>query len=245
NTLFKIFLQLGYAEECNFERLRKSPIVLSKAENSVDDDYEGCTPNVSQQIHRMLEIEKNKNKSFEKAWNEATKLWKQKSISLPKGMEADHAIAIIAYSRNKIFGDFNAKTRDYGMRLKEYPYKSLHFLLTRAVQILRENCETVYRGADCEFQTSIGALVRFGQFTSTSRSKKVAQGFGEKTMFKITTCFGASIIAYSQYAKEKEVLLSPTEEFQVTRLDHQNNIIELTSMNKSYSNFRCKLFEGK
>nr|XP_014353451.1 PREDICTED: NAD(P)(+)--arginine ADP-ribosyltransferase 2-like [Latimeria chalumnae] len=50
-----------------------------------------------------------------------------------------------------------------------------------------------------------GESVRLGQFTSTSKSKTVAE----------KTCYGASIKQYLQFNEEEEVLAPPIEVFEL------------------------------
>ncbi|XP_064416210.1 erythroblast NAD(P)(+)--arginine ADP-ribosyltransferase-like [Latimeria chalumnae] len=226
---------------------------MGMEENSVDDDYKNCVKAVSRQIPDMLEKERSQSKMFDRTWQNATYLWEKKMFRLPRGMEANNAIAIIAYSMDSIYRDFNDKTRNYGTRLSDYPCKSLHFLLTRAVKITSKNskkyiffrrCFTVFRGTDLNFEYKEGESVRFGQFTSTSEIKEVAEEFGSRTMFRIETCYGASINKYSEFDDEEEVLVPPTEVFQVKGFSGGNatNEIELKPTRRCASNRWCQLF---
>nr|XP_014353449.1 PREDICTED: NAD(P)(+)--arginine ADP-ribosyltransferase 2-like [Latimeria chalumnae] len=252
-----VISELGHARKFEVEGFdeasEQTPIKMGMMKKSVDDDYKGCARMVNKQIPKILQKERKENPKFDKAWENAKSVWNGNSVHLLPHLKAKHAIAIVAYTSNLIYKDFNANTRDYGTRLRDYPYKAFHFLLTRAVRILSNQhmllgfrkCNRVFRGTNTEFEAKEGESIRFGQFTSTSKREKVAENFGTRTVFHIKTCYGASIKEYSVYSSEDEVLVPPTEIFKVKKFikGYQTNKIELKSM-RSLSKFRCQLFNA-
>uniref|UniRef100_A0A803XVS0 NAD(P)(+)--arginine ADP-ribosyltransferase n=1 Tax=Meleagris gallopavo TaxID=9103 RepID=A0A803XVS0_MELGA len=126
----------------------------------------------------------------------------------------EQAIAVLAYSAaGGMCEKFNAATRQGGLShqhyLQSYRFKTLHFLLTQALQALRVSqpyCYNVYRGVGgIRFTAQRGMAVRFGQFTSTSLRKEVAVKFGLDTFLVIKTCHGAPIKQFSFYPTEDEM----------------------------------------
>ncbi|NXI75083.1 NRT2 ribosyltransferase, partial [Anseranas semipalmata] len=78
---------------------------------------------------------------------------------------------------------------------------------TEALRALREaqgsRCHRVYRGTKgIRFTARRQQTVRFGQFTSSSLQKKVAQSFGQDTFFSVDTCYSIPIKEFSFYPHE-------------------------------------------
>ncbi|NXA88601.1 NRT2 ribosyltransferase, partial [Melanocharis versteri] len=159
------------------------------------------------------------------------------------------AVALMAYSSKDIYKDFNAAVRAAGRSRQEYRnnfhFKTLHFLLTKALMALRRaqnsQCRNVFRGVrDVRFAARRGQRVRFGQFTSTSLSKEIAQKYGTDTVFQVYTCHGADIQAFSYYHSNREVLIPPYETFEVTRVirDGKRALIWLRSTG-TFRKYNC------
>uniref|UniRef100_H3AA91 NAD(P)(+)--arginine ADP-ribosyltransferase n=1 Tax=Latimeria chalumnae TaxID=7897 RepID=H3AA91_LATCH len=235
--------------------LNHAPIKLTMAPHSIDDQYLGCANAVNKIIATKTEEEKKANTKFGQTWNQAQILWRKqrKTTHLPPGMKEEHVIAVITYTLPGIYKEFNKDTREYGKSkdsLKSFPFKSLHFLLTQAINLLKkaENnvCHNVCRGTGAQFEAIKGQLVRFGQFTSTSNDTHVCNRFGKRTTFSIRTCYGSPVAQFSAFTTEFEVLIPPSEVFLVSKFMHSNegNIIVLESAGH-YSRLNCKLLKGK
>ncbi|XP_065451830.1 NAD(P)(+)--arginine ADP-ribosyltransferase 2-like [Chrysemys picta bellii] len=201
---------------------------LDLAFSSVDDLYEGCTPAMRQQLLSLLKNELTKNKNFHLAWNKAKEEWMRKKNMLifPNTMRAFCSVAVMAYTLKDppLYKDFDTATRTGWTgpdAYASYPFKALHFLLTRApkdIWGITPSCVIVYRGTDVMFSVTYRRLFRFGQFTSTSKSLTVATNFGKKTIFILVSCIGYAVQDLSPFPKEEEVLVLPSEMFLVTEI---------------------------
>ncbi|XP_059706776.1 NAD(P)(+)--arginine ADP-ribosyltransferase 2-like, partial [Haemorhous mexicanus] len=197
-------------------------VPLDMAQNSFDDQYLNCGPAMTEALLALNGSEFQENKEFSQAWEKATAEW-QKRGSYSSPLSPAQAIALMAYTMKSLYKPFNGAVHEAGHSCQEYRdnfhFKTLHFLLTQALQKLRrpKKCPDVYPGVkDVQFNAKRGEKVRFGQFTSSSVDKKVAQGYGTDTMFQEHTCHGADIQNFSFNQSEKEVLIPPFEIFVVT-----------------------------
>uniref|UniRef100_A0A8C3QN64 NAD(P)(+)--arginine ADP-ribosyltransferase n=1 Tax=Cyanoderma ruficeps TaxID=181631 RepID=A0A8C3QN64_9PASS len=228
-------------------------VPLDMAKNSFDDQYLECSENLSEDLVELQVSDFCKNDEFFNNWKTAKAQWKkQGSVSSP--LTRDQAIALMAYTMNttNLYEEFNKAVRVAGSSSwkyqKKFHFKSLHFLLTRALQILRRtnDCKNVFRGVkNFHFDVNQDDEVRFGQFASTSLSEQVAKGFGNDTIFKVYTCYGVDIQKFSMYPSQKEVLIPPFETFMVNAVHKEGNTmhIELRS-NRKFSNYDCEWLKG-
>ncbi|NWR25732.1 NRT2 ribosyltransferase, partial [Emberiza fucata] len=174
-----------------------------------------------------------KNNTFEKVWTNARDEW-QKRGSDSSTLTKDQAMALLVYTMKSMFSDFNKAVRTAGNSNQEYQdnfyFNTLHFLLTQALQKLRRpnECLNVSRGVkDVEFNVKLGDKVHFGEFTSLSLDKTVAQDYGTDTMFKVHTCHGVDIQKFSFNQSEKEVLIPPFETFEVTKFTREGKKVQI------------------
>ncbi|KAM4908186.1 NAD(P)(+)--arginine ADP-ribosyltransferase 2-like [Sylvia borin] len=226
---------------------------LDMAPDSFDDQYLTCSDNLSENLLELQVSDFCNNETFFKIWKNATAQWKKRgSISYP--LTREQAIALMAYTMRELnlYKPFNDAVREAGSSSWKYQwkfhYKSLHFLLTQALQKLSRpnDCKNVFRGVrDHQFKVKKGDEVRFGQFASTSLSKTVALGFGNSTMFKVYTCHGVDIQKFSMHPEEQEVLIPPFETFKVIGVSENSKTthIELRS-NRNFSNYDCEWLKG-
>ncbi|KAM4908187.1 NAD(P)(+)--arginine ADP-ribosyltransferase 2-like [Sylvia borin] len=224
-------------------------VPLDMAKNSFDDQYLECSDKLSEILLELQVSDFCKKDEFFRNWKTATAQWKKLgSISSP--LTPDQAIALMAYTMKELnlYKQFNDAVREAGSSSWKYHnkfhFKSLHFLLTSALQTLRQpnSCKKVFRGVSrYQYKVNKDDKVRFGQFASTSLNQTVAQRFGNDTMFQVTTCHGADIQKFSMYQEEQEVLIPPFETFKVTGVTKEGNTmhIELQSTGNS-SNYDCE-----
>ncbi|XP_039947347.1 NAD(P)(+)--arginine ADP-ribosyltransferase 2-like [Hirundo rustica] len=226
---------------------------LDMAPNSFDDQYLQCTDNMTKKFRELQLSDFSKNKMFAKNWMNAKADW-EAGGSISHSLTADEAIALRAYTMREmpLYQQFYLAVREAGSSKwkyrNEFHFKSLHFLLTQALQKLRRpnQCYDVHRGVgDIKFKANKTNRVRFGQFTSSSTSEKVAKGFGQGTLFKVHTCHGVDIQGFSKYPEEEEVLIPPFEIFNVTDVNEKGNtvVIELHSIGNT-SNYDCEWLKG-
>uniref|UniRef100_W5LWR9 NAD(P)(+)--arginine ADP-ribosyltransferase n=1 Tax=Lepisosteus oculatus TaxID=7918 RepID=W5LWR9_LEPOC len=216
---------------------------LDMAKNSVDDQYLSCQTKMMNFTVKggLLEKEKNESSLFNEAWNNA------KCRATVPGGTPEHCRAIFVYTSDYIYQEFNKATRSSGGSVQDYmntyPYKSLHFLLTDALRLLRQQltvCYKVYRGSREDFVAEVNSEIRLGQFSSSSKDKASTHIFGNTTFFEIQTCHGVDIEMFSQFPAESEVLIPPFEKFKVksvTEADKGKKIV-LESSGTS-SNHEC------
>ncbi|TRZ09749.1 hypothetical protein HGM15179_017359 [Zosterops borbonicus] len=154
--------------------------------SSFDDQYLNCSVKISKKFHELQQSDFLKNEKFARNWAKAMAQWqKQGSVSSP--LIPDQAIALMAYTMKELnlYKEFNDAMREAGNSSwkyqNEFHFKSLHFLLTHALQKLRRpnDCKVVYQGVSrYQYRVNKDDKVRFGQFASTSLRKTVAQVMG-------------------------------------------------------------------
>ncbi|XP_007438947.1 erythroblast NAD(P)(+)--arginine ADP-ribosyltransferase-like [Python bivittatus] len=228
---------------------------LDMALDSFDDQYNRCVSQMEQELPALLSSELDMNHIYRDSWQKAVKKWDEikEHIVLPRGLQPLHATAVLAYTENSLFRDFNQAVRKAGRSRKAYKdkfhYKSFHYLLTRAVKIIRKSStlksRMVYRGMEPQTLTAKRSkAVRFGQFASSSLDRSTAERFGTKTFFTITTSYGAFIDGLSFIPKEMEVLIPPFETFKVvsfTKTKNGNNItLEASGI---FSRYNCEFLK--
>ncbi|XP_031696882.1 erythroblast NAD(P)(+)--arginine ADP-ribosyltransferase-like [Anarrhichthys ocellatus] len=199
-------------------------IQMNMVETAVDDMYIGCNETMTTMIKDKYFKEENTGK-FADVWKRAQRFVEKRLKNRDKGDEAltkDHMQAICVYTAEypKFYGTFNDEIQK-GMSTyrTSFPFHSLHFWLTSAVQILNnnKNCHTSYRRTHSQYSGNVNQIMRFGFFASSSY-KTTQYCFGKKTCFKIKTCSGAFLKHYPCLGKEEqEVLIPPYEKFKIIK----------------------------
>ncbi|XP_061588334.1 erythroblast NAD(P)(+)--arginine ADP-ribosyltransferase-like [Cololabis saira] len=237
------------------------------APNSVDDMYAGCKDKMEQKVKtEFLLNERNKNKNYSLAWNEAEKYynkkWNRKHGKKQFGtLGKEQIMAIYMYTLDKpaIYAEFNEAVRTQRSQYKStFGYHTLHFFLSSALQALNslkpqaQRCITGFRRVNKYFsQDVLNKEVRFGSFTSSSMGwYPRPDKFGDKTCYEIYTCFGADISLYSKLGEsEREVLIPPYEVFKVTKLERQSekknlkcDFVYKVKSTRTLSNSNCAFF---
>uniref|UniRef100_A0AC11BSR0 Uncharacterized protein n=1 Tax=Ovis aries TaxID=9940 RepID=A0AC11BSR0_SHEEP len=216
---------------------REMPLDMALA--SFDDQYAGCAAAMAAALPELNHTEFQANKVYADGWVQASSEWRKRQarrpkwgvsptrVPAPEGFREEHGVALLAYTaQDRLYKVFNEAVREAGKSrahyLQHFSFKTLHFLLTEALQLLSSSqpppqCHQVFRGVrGVRFRPAgPGATVRLGGFASTSLNKTVAQDFGEDTFFRIRTCLGTPIKDYSLNPKEDEVLIPPFETFRV------------------------------
>ncbi|XP_030083867.2 NAD(P)(+)--arginine ADP-ribosyltransferase 2-like [Serinus canaria] len=229
-------------------------VPLDMARDSFDDQYQGCAPAMNAALPSLYGIEYQKNPNFARGWVKAQAEWRKRGSHVSPLASPAQAVALMAYTMKYLYKEFNAAVRAAGRSLQEYRnnfhFKMLHFLLTQALVTLRHvqngQCHHVFRGVrDVHFKTRRGQRVRFGQFTSTSLSKEVAQKYGRDTIFDVHTCHGVDIQAFSYDPSNREVLIPPFETFKVTKFiqNGKKTRISLRSTG-TFSKYNCAWLWG-
>ncbi|XP_068786985.1 ecto-ADP-ribosyltransferase 5 [Struthio camelus] len=219
-----------------------------------DDQYLGCAEAMEAAAPVLLEREGAgaARRLFRRVWRSAEERWRHVKGSLaaglPPGFKDEYGQAIVAYTDNGLHGVFNAAVRGAGLSRAVYearfPFKALHFYLTRALQLLRGACEptygtAVYRGLrGARYQLQGASPFRFGHFASASASEERAAAFGQDTFLTIRSCFGVPIHAFSLYAEEREVLIPGYELFWAFPGNGSHRFV-LRSANQTCSHFNC------
>ncbi|XP_014645744.1 PREDICTED: ecto-ADP-ribosyltransferase 5 isoform X3 [Ceratotherium simum simum] len=170
---------------------------LGLAPDTFDDAYVGCTEEMEEKAALLLKEEMAHHALLRESWEAAQEAWehRRRGLTLPPGFKAQHGIAVMVYtnSSNTLYWELNQAVRTGGCSresyMRHFPFKALHFYLTRALQLLRGSgdCsrgsgEVVFRGiGSLRFEPKrLGDSVRLGQFASSSLDEAVAQRFGEK-----------------------------------------------------------------
>ncbi|XP_050840825.1 LOW QUALITY PROTEIN: NAD(P)(+)--arginine ADP-ribosyltransferase 2-like [Serinus canaria] len=229
-------------------------VPLDMALDSFDDQYRGCTPAMASALPALYNFEYQKNPHFAWGWYHADAEWRKRGSPVFPLVSPWQAVALMAYTMKHLYKEFNAAVRVAGSSREEYQnnfhFKTLHFLLTDAVVTLKhvknEQCHHVFRGVrDVQFKTQPGQSVRFGQFTSTSLSKEIAQKYGRDTLFVVYTCHGVDIQFFSYDPRNREVLIPPFETFKVTKVTQNGKKTRISLRSTgTYSKHSCAWLWG-
>ncbi|NWT25799.1 NARE ribosyltransferase, partial [Cardinalis cardinalis] len=231
-------------------------VTLDMAQDSFDDQYQGCSTNMTTALPALNHSEFQQNPLFAQAWTKARAEWQSRGSRVSPLPSPAQAIALMAYTMKELelYKKFNDAVRVAGHSSQEYRdnfhFKTLHFLLTQALVTLRQalkgQCHNVYRGVSkYRFMAKPGDIVRFGQFSSASQSEITAKDFGNATVFQVHTCHGVEIREFSNYPDEKEVLIPSFETFEVIKVSQEGEMarIQLRS-NGTFSKYNCEWLQG-
>ncbi|XP_045685485.1 ecto-ADP-ribosyltransferase 4 isoform X2 [Phyllostomus hastatus] len=227
------------------------------APNSFDDQYQGCSQQVIEELSQgdYFKKELKGRRNYSRVWHNAHLTWLGRDKALPENMTITHAVVILVYTlNNNVRSDFTRAMASAGRTPWQYKhsfhFKYLHYYLTSAIQLLRERiimkndslCYEVYHEADFYLEAYVGAILRFGQFLSTSLLRKEAQKFGNQTLFTIFTCLGAPI---QDFSLKEEVLVPPYELFEVVNMSYhpRGNWLQLRSTG-NLSTYNCQLLKA-
>ncbi|XP_032063794.1 NAD(P)(+)--arginine ADP-ribosyltransferase 2-like [Aythya fuligula] len=231
-------------------------VAMDMAQNSFDDQYWGCRCEMEEEL-KIVNGTEFENDMYAKTWRRAEERWREQwgnSIQ-PQVLRREYAVAVLAYtSCTSLYRQLNAAVREGGRSrehyLQHFPFKTMHFLLTKALHTLRKaqgrRCYDVYRSVrGIRFTARRHQTVRFGQFASTSIKKNATKRFGQDSLFIVHTCYGVPIQNFSFYPEEEEVLIPPYEVFKVTNVMSYSSrsIIHLHSHGVC-SNYNCALVNG-
>uniref|UniRef100_A0A8V5GPM2 NAD(P)(+)--arginine ADP-ribosyltransferase n=1 Tax=Melopsittacus undulatus TaxID=13146 RepID=A0A8V5GPM2_MELUD len=199
---------------------------MDMAPDAFDDRYEGCERRMELELPELNRTEFSTNSVYAEGWSRAARAWQQSRVPQPPGLRPEHAVALMA-GRS-------------GHRYRHtFPFKALHFLLSQALSTLQSTQRRCHRH---------GQRVRFGHFTSASLNNGsgfICGTFGCDTLFTVHTCWGALIRDFSLYSMEEEILIPPSEVFQVTSavLTGHRSLIQLQSQGIN-STYNCELLRG-
>ncbi|XP_043539107.1 NAD(P)(+)--arginine ADP-ribosyltransferase 2-like [Chiloscyllium plagiosum] len=147
---------------------------------------------------------------------------------MPAGLRREHLMAINAYTQeSSLYEEFNAATRKYGasdtIYQTNFHFKSFHYLFSVALAKFQQKQHITFRGVRILFNATKGEDVRLGQFSSTSLMRSIAISFmnsrsDANTLFEIRTKLGVLIWEFSDMEHEEEVVIPPTEVFEVENM---------------------------
>ncbi|NXV57295.1 NARE ribosyltransferase, partial [Molothrus ater] len=229
-------------------------VPLDMAQDSFDDQYQGCGPAMTEALPALNRSEFEQNRLFAKAWTKATAEWQSRGSPVSPLSSPAQAIALMAYTMNDLYREFNAAVRTAGRSRQEYRdnfhFKTLHFLLTQALATLRvtrgPKCHNVYwRVSRYQFKAQPGDIVRFGRFMSVSENETTDKIFGNGTVFQVHTCHGVGIQQFSKFPNKTKVLISPFETFEVIKVSQEVDRTRIhLRTNENFSRYNCEWLEG-
>ncbi|NXJ85876.1 NARE ribosyltransferase, partial [Trogon melanurus] len=240
--------------ECPQDHTTIKEVPLDMAPNSFDDQYEGCSRAMEDELEELNHTEFANNSVYARTWTLATKEWQKRQNLIPQTLRSEQAIALLAYTLHcPLYKEFNAAVcqawRSREEYLNHFNYKSLHFLLSETLWALMDtpqHCHQVFQGVrGTRFITQPGKLVRFGEFTSTTLWKEEALSYGQDTFFSVKTCRGVPIRDLSFNRSKEEILIPPFEIFQVTSIKQRRSTVFIELNHKAAnSNCNCEFVNG-
>ena len=194
-------------------------------------------------VQETLKAELAANSEYDQAWRAARKKYDCNSAKYSKQVPEECHLALICYTLEQppLYKDFNRRCRNLTPATwEDFPYKSLWYLLTRALPKIAgqpKDPGRYYRGVGVHFSVDFsqfekGNLIMFKSFTSTSVSKKVALDFigetgGTLIEFQNKPLAGKGIKLHSAFSYEEEVLLWPWSSYQVVNLTREGGLQKL------------------
>ncbi|KAK3507531.1 hypothetical protein QTP70_028185, partial [Hemibagrus guttatus] len=221
--------------------------MLDLAPDAVDDDFSDCRDKMLEVVtDNLLQQELTAEEQFNKIWSQHSKTCTKK---IPGGTSL-HTDALQAYGNAKV--DFRKKfnnlvySKGNNMTYRdEFNFKSLHFLLTDSLRLLKpKNCTTVYYGTNIMYTATLGTEVRFGKFLKPTFSKSSADENidDEGSMFIINSCSVVNVEENVCKSEEIQALISPAEVFTVQNVkDSEHREITLNH-SRFLSNHHCSFF---
>uniref|UniRef100_A0A8C3QN92 NAD(P)(+)--arginine ADP-ribosyltransferase n=1 Tax=Cyanoderma ruficeps TaxID=181631 RepID=A0A8C3QN92_9PASS len=226
--------------------------LLDMAQDSFDDQYQGCRPAMTAALPALNHSEFHQNRVFAHYWGQAAAEWQRRGSPVSP-LSSEQATAVMAFTMG-VYGIFNIMVHNAGRSRQDYRdkfhYKTLHFLLTDALATLRNaqkgECLDVFR-QDCgfRFEAQPGDTVWFGEFMMTSLRPTPGSWCLMETMFQVHTCQGAGIQSFSQQPESKWVLIPPFETFEVTEVTQEWNQTQiLLRSTGTSSKYNCEWLKG-
>lgn len=194
-------------------------------------DYKSCRDEMLQIVTKpggLLQQELNNNTEFKSMWKANATCGKK-----IQGATQEHNAALQNYANadQKFHKLVNTKLYSKGKNIttyqNEFPFKSLYFLLTDAIQLLSKGtCQTVYSAKEEEYSVTVGDSVRFGMFLAAKLKyddalEEIVDGGG--TIFNITSCSVTNLDERKCHSEEIDLLISPTESFKVENIRTVDN----------------------
>ncbi|XP_036439307.1 T-cell ecto-ADP-ribosyltransferase 2-like [Colossoma macropomum] len=204
--------------------------MLDMAPDAVDDTFSECRDKMMQKVTAqggLLQKELKANKDFADMWRNHTGTCEKQIY----GGQKHHLAALQAYgnSRFQFRKTFNRLVQTKGSNATtyndEFPFKSLHFLLTDALRLLNhgKTCYTVYFGTSNQYTAENETEVRFGRFIRASIHESLEIEHiitaDEGTLFNITSCSVVNVENFTCTSEEIERLISPAEVFRVQSIE--------------------------
>ncbi|XP_063251096.1 NAD(P)(+)--arginine ADP-ribosyltransferase 2-like isoform X2 [Prinia subflava] len=228
-------------------------VPLDMAQDSFDDQYRGCGPNMTAALPALNRSEFQHNPLFARVWPVAMAEWQKRGSPVSPLPSPDQAIALMAFTMGA-HHEFNTAVLQAGRSRQEYrdnfQYKTLHFLLTQALVALRgaqkgQCLDVSHQACGVLFDTRRGDTVRFGQFWLMWVSKDTLQCPGKETLLQVHTCHGAGIQHFTTSLEMKAVLIPPFETFRVIDVTREGDKaqIQLRSTG-THSKYNCEWLKG-
>ncbi|XP_042622858.1 uncharacterized protein LOC122146654 [Cyprinus carpio] len=202
---------------------------------AADYSFYNCRKEMLQMVTKsggLLQTELNNNTDFKTMWQSNAACRR----AIP-GSTPEHMTALKSYvdATTEFHEKFKELVQNHGRSSStyrdEFPFKSLFFLLTDAMQLTgQKKCRTVYSGTKEEYKTTTGQKVRFVSFLPAKLEFTAATEAGNTgTVFNITSCSVISLDEYGCSSEEIDELISPTEVFTV------KDITDVTNSNDEYT----------
>ncbi|XP_058626925.1 uncharacterized protein LOC131537475 isoform X2 [Onychostoma macrolepis] len=212
---------------------------------AADYSFQNCRKEMLQMVTKsggLLQTELNNNPDFKTVWKGNAACKKDIPGGTPEHMAALKSYAEASYTFHGRFKKLLQTSRGSSTYRDGFPFKSLFFLLTDAMQLIGKS-RTVYSGTEKEYSTEIGEKVRFESFLPAQRlysaateDASISDNIG--TVFIITS---HSVISFDDYecnSEEIDLLISPTEVFTVTGIKtFRNSIDNFKEITLTHSHF--------